>query len=123
MKRIYLATLFAMTIGMGSAFAQTAHTEHKNGADSQMQKSPATIEFEKAMDQMHKPMMEGIMDSDPDVAFVKGMIPHHEGAVEMAKTVLKYGKDPEIRQLAENVIRDQDKEIKMMQDWLEKQNK
>ena len=46
-----------------------------------------------AMDRMHGPMMQGIANADPDAAFVLGMIPHHQGAIDMAEIVLKFGKD------------------------------
>ena len=44
-------------------------------------------------------------DSDKD--FVAGMIPHHQGAVDMAKVELQYGKDPQLKQLARNIIKSQ----------------
>ena len=46
------------------------------------------------------------------------MLPHHIGAVKMAEVELKYGKDPEMRKLAEDIINAQQAEIEQMQKWL-----
>lgn len=77
-------------------------------------------EYMSGMQAMHDGMMKGIMAVDADEAFVRGMIAHHQGAVDMARIQLKYGKDTEMRKLAEEIIRTQEQEIKQMQSWLEK---
>jgi uncharacterized protein (DUF305 family) len=67
---------------------------------------------------MHAGM--GEVAADPDVAFMRGMIPHHQGAVDMARIVLEYGDDEEAKDLARRVIAAQEREIAEMQSWLEK---
>lgn len=79
-------------------------------------------EYMRAMDKMHQPMMDAAKIKDADVSFVKGMIAHHQGAIEMARIELKYGKDPKLKKLAQNIISAQQQEIKFMQQWLRQHN-
>lgn len=67
---------------------------------------------------MHQGM--GNIPADADEAFMAGMIPHHQGAVDMAEIVLKHGKNPETRALAQAVIKAQKAEIAQMEVWLKK---
>ena len=73
--------------------------------------------FAAAMAKMHKDM-DIPQTGNADADFVRGMIPHHQGAVEMAKIELEFGKDPQIRALAEAVIKAQEAEIAIMKAWL-----
>ncbi len=60
-------------------------------------------------------------NSDRD--FVAGMIPHHQGAVDMAKVELQYGKDPQLKKLARDIIQSQDEQIAFMKSWQAKHAK
>ena len=76
-----------------------------------------------AMERMNGPMMQGVQDSDPDVAFVKSMIPHHQGEIEMAKVALQHGKDEQTKKWANDIVREQQREMAEMQEWLKKRGK
>ncbi|MGM8884861.1 CopM family metallochaperone [Psychrobacter sp. 1U2] len=80
--------------------------------------TPMYQEYNDSMTQMHSEMMIGMAYNDPDSAFAQGMLGHHLGAVDMAKIQLKYGKDPEMLQLAQEIIDAQETEIEQMQNWL-----
>ncbi len=84
--------------------------------------SPSTKGFETAMSGMMKGMTAPATGK-ADLDFVQGMIPHHQGAIDMAKVVLQYGKDPEIKRLAEGVVKAQEGEISAMNEWLAKTDK
>jgi uncharacterized protein (DUF305 family) len=80
---------------------------------------PSSLAFQGINAKMHE-AMNIAFTGNADVDFVKGMVPHHQGAVEMAKTVLAFGKDPEIRKLAEEIVKAQETEIALMNEWLKK---
>ena len=71
-----------------------------------------------AMNVMDKDMQSPPYTGDPDHDFATMMIPHHQGAIDMAKAVLLYGKDPQMRRLAQEIITDRQSEIQRMQLWL-----
>lgn len=77
-----------------------------------------TQAYIEAMDAMHAPMAQGVMADDPDIAFVRGMIPHHQGAIEMARVVQQHGDDPQTKVWAAQVIEAQEREIAEMENWL-----
>jgi uncharacterized protein (DUF305 family) len=77
----------------------------------------STREFKAADDKMMHDMSAPEYTGDVDRDFVAHMIPHHQGAVEMAKVELKYGKDPELKRLARDIIKAQHDEIAFMHRW------
>jgi uncharacterized protein (DUF305 family) len=74
-----------------------------------------------SMDKMHMAMGGIERSGNNDVDFVRLMLPHHQAAVDMASTQLLYGKDPQMRELAQKIMTDQQSEIALMQRWLKQQ--
>ena len=118
------AILLAATLGLapsGAAFAQMDHSGHTMATNTAAP-APATAAeagYKRAMDVMHEAMAKLKYSGDADVDFVRGMIPHHQAAIDMAKVLLAHGgKDPEIRKLAEDIIAAQENEIDQMEAWL-----
>jgi uncharacterized protein (DUF305 family) len=113
MKSLFLAVTLALPLPL---FAQSMdHSGHQMaGGDS-----PSSAAYAEANARMHADMAVPLT-GNADVDFVAGMILHHQGAVDMARIVLEYGQDPEVRTFAQSVIDAQEAEIAWMQDWLAK---
>jgi uncharacterized protein (DUF305 family) len=121
----YVVAALAVVLAGGLAYNQLSKSELNNmagmdhSAVTSATASESTKGFETAMATMMNNMMTP-MSGKPDLDFVQGMMPHHQGAIDMAKVVLQYGKDPAIKTLAEGVIKAQEGEIAFMKDWLAK---
>jgi uncharacterized protein (DUF305 family) len=85
--------------------------------------TPFASQSHDAMKKMQKDMTAAAMTGDPDHDFVTMMIPHHQGAIDMAQAELAHGKEPEIRKMAQSIVDAQKKEIGEMQTWLKAHQK
>ncbi|GHA33311.1 hypothetical protein GCM10007989_31900 [Devosia pacifica] len=101
-----------------STHVPNAENPHGQPEDAVGASPGAAAAYMQTMDTMHGPMMEGMQNPDPDIAFLEGMIPHHQGAIDMSRVLIDYGVDPQLRAFAEHVIADQQAEIEQMQAWL-----
>lgn len=126
-SKLILAALAIAVLG-GVAYTQLpvngsatmANMDHS--AMTSANATPSTNGYQTAMTGMMKGMMVA-PTGKPDLDFMQGMIPHHQGAIDMAKVVLQFGKDPEVKTFAENVVKAQEGEITFMNAWLAKIDK
>lgn len=109
------------------ATAQSENSQMMNMAKDAVSAASKTLSASsQALDKVNESMMKNMstkMTGNADIDFIKMMMAHHQGAIDMAKVELEYGKDPEARQLAEKIIAAQQEEIGQMQEWLKKNDK
>ena len=117
-----IATALIMTAVWSSS--QNLQAEETKGMKMPMKTaaSPADTAFAASMQNMMKGMNVK-PTGNPDKDFVLMMMPHHQGAIDMAKVELQYGTDTELRSLATDIVSAQEKEIAQMKAWLAKHNK
>jgi len=117
----YVPGLAAIALLGLSAAVQAQHSGHGEQGHARpaapSTETPATKAYRAANDKMHAGM-DLEFSGDADVDFLRGMIPHHQGAIDMAKVVLEHGKNARARKLAEEIIRAQEREIADMRKWL-----
>ena len=111
----WIAILMAMLSAGGlPAQQRDAHQHNDNGIGEKSEWSELTT----SMEQMHIEMGSIKPLGDSDLDFVRLMVPHHQAAIDMAKSELMHGKDPQMRRLAQEIITDQQSEIELMRLWL-----
>jgi uncharacterized protein (DUF305 family) len=113
----------AMTVAVPSEQSKSHASATLTGEPGAPPSISSQVPFEtammQAMQRMDRDMMAAPMTGDPDHDFLAMMIPHHQGAIDMAKVILLHTKDPRIRNLAQGIITDQAYEIQLMSSWLE----
>lgn len=125
-----LRTLLAITasvtiLSVPASFAQMQGMDMQKMMQGMMPKADDTAST-KDFKQSHMDMMKNMnvaFTGNADVDFARSMAKHHESGIAMAKVQLKHGKNPEMRKMAETVIKDQEKEIAEFSAWLKKNAK
>ena len=114
MHRIALASILVTSIA-GTVLAQNVHHGDTNSGGTNSADASFASQMMRAMERMDSGMMAAKPTGDPDRDFAAMMIPHHQGAIDMAKVELIYGRDAVLRRLAQGIIVEQQQEIELMQ--------
>ena len=120
-KTLCIGLTLTMLVIPAATQAQDDHSQHNMPA-TQNAADGAAKAYMDGMAKMSRDM-NAAMTGDADIDFTAMMIPHHQGAIDMAKVQLQYGKDPELRKLSEAIVAAQESEIAFMKSWLGKHGK
>ncbi len=115
-KNTIVAIILALVVGGGIGYF-TASKGVINTSPTSSQTAKSDHNMQNTMDNMVSNLKDK-KGEDLDLAFLEGMIVHHQGAIEMANIVLEKTKRPEIKKMAEDIINAQSGEITLMKGWL-----
>lgn len=110
----------ALRLGLAAAAALALPAraqEHDHGASAGAAAGTSTEGYLAAAERMHV-AMDIDYTGNADIDFARGMIGHHQGAIDMARVMLEHGEDPELLMLAREVITAQEREIAFLESWL-----
>lgn len=119
-----LGAALLLCTSLAPAGAQDMHRHHVVAAEKSPPNfiastaKPFSSLLDDAMAVMDDGMRRAPMNGVPEHDFITMMIPHHQGAIDMAKALLLSTKDPELKNLAQGILTEQQNEIKLMQAWL-----
>lgn len=109
--------MMGMMGGQGMGQGAAPGGGHQGHGQPSTAATPSTRAFEEANARMHRDMAIAFT-GNADVDFVRGMIPHHQGAIDMARVVLQFGTNEQTKKWASEIIAAQEREIAEMREWL-----
>jgi uncharacterized protein (DUF305 family) len=121
MKRFAIPGLVCLLVTAGGLLAQNdgPQPQKKSSQQQHAPHHPAPGDMHKQMQAMNKMMVQHLGESDTDYErrFIDMMIPHHEGAIMMARHALEHANRPELKEMAKKIIEEQEKEIAHLKHW------
>jgi uncharacterized protein (DUF305 family) len=110
--RLMLSLILVPFVAFAAGRQDSRSHRHQSAGDANWSDLMAS------MDKMHAAMGSVERSGNDDADFVRLMLPHHQAAIDMAKAELTWGKEPQLRRLAQEIVTDQESEIQLMRLWL-----
>ncbi len=117
MMRDMMPMMQGMMGGQGMGMGAMTSPGHQGHGPTSAAATPSTRAFEEANAKMHRDMAIAFT-GNADIDFVRGMIPHHQGAIDMARVLLQFGTNEQAKKWANEIIAAQEREIAEMREWL-----